>query len=97
MTAPAERLIVSVAFRGLRAGEIVKRLVDDYLAEDGYICDPRQVAIGPEVAHISFAYCSVARALDLLTEASGIPWAVDKEKRVTFGSPHPVWSRRDGL
>ncbi len=80
----ADSRVVSAAYTGLTAGEIVTDILSDVLEDEGITVG--EIQNGASLEDISFNYVSVAEAFDKLAELAGFTWWIDQYKRLYFVS-----------
>lgn len=81
-SALAERFFVAEAYADISAGDIVRNLVNKYLADDDVTVT--QVEDGPTIDAANFPDIKLAEAFEDLQERTGYYWFIDENKDMVF-------------
>jgi len=84
----ADKRLVAAAYTEETAGDIVRDLITDYLADEGI--EAGNISDGPSARAITFNYVTVADAIQRLANRAGFWWRINEESRLEFVDPADV-------
>ncbi|AFK87413.1 MULTISPECIES: hypothetical protein [Thermoanaerobacterium] len=91
-----DRRIVSEAYENVLAGDIVKSIIDSYLAPEGITYTMDSIQDGPTVLQAVFNYVPATDCFDKLSDLAGFNWWIDSNKvfyfcdRATIVAPYTL-------
>ncbi|MGI5840155.1 MAG: hypothetical protein ACOX8W_10920 [bacterium] len=80
----ADKRIAAKAYEDTPAGDIVKDLIDTYLAAEGITYTAESIQNGPVITEAVFNYVPVSRTLESLAEKAGFIWYIEIDKVLHF-------------
>ena len=80
----ADKRIVAKVYTDTPAGDIVRDLIDNFLAAEGVTYTTESIQDGPTIVEAVFNYVPVSRALESLAEKAGSWWMIDETKTLHF-------------
>lgn len=80
----ADSRVARESYEDTEVGDIVRDLVDTYLATEGVTYTAESVEDGPVVPEVVLNYVPVSRALKRLAEATGFTYRIDPDLVLTF-------------
>lgn len=78
----ADKRIIAKAYENTDAGDIVRDIITNYLADEGI--QVGNIQAGIEIVQAVFNYIRISDALDSLCEKAGFEWTIDANKFLHF-------------
>ena len=79
-----DKRIVAESYENMLAGDILRNIVDSYLAAEGVTYTVDSIQGGPTVIQAVFNYAPVTACIDRLAELAGYNWWIDAGKVMRF-------------